>query len=102
MKKEEPGHLEIAIFQQEGMLYCKISDDGIGRRKAEELKQSAVSTNKSMGLQITADRISMLPAEEKVHARITITDLVAADGSAAGTEVTLMLPICYETNNSDQ
>src|ERR671913_362244 len=30
--KEEKGHLEIELFQQEEILFCKITDDGIGRK----------------------------------------------------------------------
>ena len=39
---------------------CRISDDGIARKKAAELKSKSASTHKSMGMQITASRIEML------------------------------------------
>jgi len=46
-------------------------------------------------MRITADRIAML--HKKKHAScITITDLVLSDGSAAGTEVYLQIPIQYD------
>ena len=33
MHKEEKGFLEIKLFPEDGMLYCKITDNGIGRKK---------------------------------------------------------------------
>ena len=37
-----------------------LTDDGVGRSKAEEIKSKSVEKSKSMGLQITADRLAML------------------------------------------
>jgi len=34
MQKEEKGQLDIEIYQEMNHLYFKITDDGIGRRKA--------------------------------------------------------------------
>ncbi len=94
MHKEEKGHLEIKIFQRDDdVLYCKITDDGIGRKKAAELKSKSPSTHKSMGMQITADRISILQQKKQFDTTINITDLVLPDGSAGGTEVILKIPV---------
>jgi hypothetical protein len=96
MHKEEKGHLEIELFQQDDFLCCKIADDGIGRKKASELKSKSSSTHKSMGMQITASRIEMLQQKKHLDASIKITDLVLADGSAGGTEVLLKIPVSYD------
>ncbi|MEJ7738292.1 MAG: histidine kinase [Chitinophagaceae bacterium] len=96
MNKKEKGHLEIVVFLQENMLCCKIIDDGIGRKKAAEMKSKSTCTYKSMGIGITADRIAMLHQKKQLDAYITITDLVSVDGSAGGTEVILKLPVRYD------
>jgi len=96
MHKEEKGHLQIDLFQQEGLLCCKITDDGIGRKKAAELKSKSVSTHKSMGMRITADRIAMLQQKKQLETYIAITDLVLSDGSPGGTEVYLKIPVQYD------
>lgn len=93
MHKEEKGHLEVELFLQEDVLCCKITDDGIGRKKAAELKSKSASSHKSMGMQITASRIEMLQQKKQLDAGIKITDMVLADGSAGGTEVMLKIPI---------
>ena len=92
--KKEKGHLEIEIYREDEILLYKITDDGIGRKKAAELKSKSASTQKSMGMRITADRIAMLQQQNKTS--ITITDLVLADGTDGGTEVLLKIPICGE------
>jgi hypothetical protein len=75
-------------------LFCKITDDGVGRKRAAELKSKS-STHKSMGISITADRIAMLQQEQE-NDFILITDLVFPDGSSAGTEVLIKIPIHYD------
>ena len=94
MQKEEKGHLEIEIYGEGEVLFYKITDDGIGRKKAAELKSKSVSRQKSMGMRITADRIAMLQQESKTS--ITITDLVLADGNPGGTEVLIKIPVSYD------
>jgi len=96
MHKEEKGHLEIELFQQDDVLCCKITDDGIGRKKAAELKSKSSTSHKSMGMRITADRIAMLQQKKQMDTYITINDLVLPDGSAGGTEVLLKIPVHYD------
>jgi LytS/YehU family sensor histidine kinase len=96
MHKEEKGHLQIELSEEEDRLCCKIVDDGVGRKKAGELKSKSASAHKSMGMQITANRIAMLQKSEQVETQIKITDLVLPDGSPAGTEVLLKIPIYYD------
>ena len=97
MNKEEKGHLGIEIYlQDDNILCCKITDDGIGRKKAAELKSKSGSTHKSMGMRITADRIAMLQQNKQSEATIKITDLTLPDGSAGGTEVLLKIPVLYD------
>lgn len=101
MNKSDKGHVEIQILQEKTYLYCKIIDDGVGRKKAAEIKKAFGSTYKSMGIGITADRIAMLHQQKDLQDWITINDLVSHDGSAAGTEVILKLPIQYDQGNID-
>jgi tetratricopeptide (TPR) repeat protein len=95
MHKEDKGSLAIAIFQDADCLCCKITDDGIGRKKAQDLKSRSANSHKSMGMRITAERISLLQRQTNQKALITITDLVLPDGNPGGTEVLLKLPLQY-------
>jgi LytS/YehU family sensor histidine kinase len=94
MHKKEKGHLEIELYIEDETLFCKIADDGIGRNKAAELKSKSASTQKSMGMRITADRIAVL--QQQKQNSITITDLIFPDGKPGGTEVLIKIPACYD------
>src|SRR6266542_4413673 len=96
MHKKEKGFLEIELFSEENTLFCKITDNGIGRNKASELKSKSAAAHKSMGLRITADRIARLQQNKVWIDYITVNDLILPDGSAAGTEVLLKIPLTME------
>jgi hypothetical protein len=49
-----------------------------------------------MGLQITAHRIAILQNLNGEESPVTINDLVEPDGTAAGTEVTIKIPLMYD------
>jgi len=94
MHKKDKGRLEIEVSAQNETLFYRITDDGIGRKKAVELKSKSASTQKPMGMRITANRIAMLQQGNKTS--VTITDLVLSDGKPDGTEVLIEIPIVYD------
>jgi ligand-binding sensor domain-containing protein len=96
MHKEEKGHLLIELVDGGTFLICRITDDGIGRQKAAELKSKSASTHKSMGMKITADRITSMKTARSNDNQIQITDLVHADGSPAGTSVEIKISLQYD------
>jgi hypothetical protein len=94
MHKKEKGHLEIELYIEKDSLFYKIRDDGIGRKKAAELKSKSASAHRSMGMRITTDRLAMLQKQNKTS--VTITDLVLSDNSLGGTEVLIEVPFVYD------
>jgi LytS/YehU family sensor histidine kinase len=93
MTKEAKGYLTIEVTQEDGHLLLKITDDGIGRREAALLNNKNESRHRSMGLKLTADRIAILHKQNCNESPVTVHDLIHADGSAAGTEVIVKLPV---------
>ena len=93
MHKEERGHLSITMSLCGQILTCVIRDDGIGRKKAAMLKSKSAERHKSMGLQITAERMALLTGAGGEEPFFTIRDLYDVDGGAAGTEVTLQIRV---------
>ena len=91
MHKEERGWLSITMEVHDQVLTCIIRDNGIGRRKAALLKSKSVERHKSMGLQITAERMALLTGTDAKEPFFTIEDLYDEDGNAAGTQVTLTI-----------
>ncbi|HYK44965.1 MAG TPA: histidine kinase [Parafilimonas sp.] len=96
MHKEEKGQLNIDVWEENKFLYLKVSDNGIGRKQAALLASKSATKHKSMGLEITAHRIAMIQNAEEGGSAVTFNDLVEPDGSAAGTEVTIKMPLMYD------
>ena len=71
--------------------------DGSSFKKyyADPASKSATK-HKSMGLRITANRIAMMQHSNGEESPVTINDLVEPDGTAAGTEVIIKLPVIYD------
>ncbi|HTE27366.1 sensor histidine kinase [Flavitalea sp.] len=95
MHKEEKGNLDIEITEEDGFLFLKIADDGIGRKQSAAIHEKSDTRHKPMGLKITADRIAILQPGESSDKVVRIVDLVAPDGSPAGTEVIIKIPVIY-------
>jgi len=96
MHKEEKGQLGIEVSEENSFLFFKITDNGIGRKKAEELESKSATKHKSMGLRITAERIAMMQKAAENGSPVIINDLVNANNSAAGTEVIIKMPVIYD------
>ena len=96
MHKEEKGQLDIDISEEGDHVYFKITDNGIGRKKASELASKSATKHKSMGLKITAHRIAMMQNSNGLESPVKINDLVNPDGTAAGTEIIIKMPVIYD------
>ncbi|MFT4062799.1 MAG: histidine kinase [Edaphocola sp.] len=95
MHKKEGGTIDIHIASPEpcSMLVITVKDNGIGRKKAGEMKSKTSTQHKSYGTILTTDRINLLNEQYATDARIVITDLVDDALHACGTLVTIQLPV---------
>jgi ligand-binding sensor domain-containing protein len=92
MQKKGEGTITIEIKKEdEEFLNISITDDGIGREKAAELKSKS-ATHKSHGLKVTSQRIEMMNKLNSTGAQVKIFDLKDYNGFATGTKVELMIP----------
>lgn len=96
MHKEERGQLDIEVTEEGDNIFFRISDDGIGRKRSAAMSSKSATRHKSMGLRITADRIAMMQKIGSGQSAVTINDLQAPDGTDAGTEVIIKLPVIYD------
>jgi two-component sensor histidine kinase len=88
------GKLTISFRSDSSSLICTITDNGIGREKASEIKRTMpVSKHKSMGMKITEDRLRILNEVNNSNLSVNVTDLKDEKGEAAGTKVELYIPI---------
>jgi tetratricopeptide (TPR) repeat protein len=91
MNKESGGELTINFSEEDGFLICTITDNGIGRKAAGELKKKTSVLKKSMGIKITQERLSLLNANEDDQTFFEFEDPVDEDGNSLGTKVTLRI-----------
>jgi streptogramin lyase len=92
MHKQNKGNLLIKIKKQMPHLVVTIQDNGIGRTKAHEIKSKQMTYNRSHGMKVTAERLSILNKKLKADAKITVTDLFDYSKNPSGTLVELWLP----------
>jgi len=96
MRKTAGGKLIVQVKDLGTSIQCVIEDNGIGRKKALELKGNGPGHKKSMGIQITGDRISMINRIYGIDTKVHIIDLVNARGEAEGTRVVINIPLINE------
>ncbi len=93
MNKEGDGELLIDLHLENNILQCTITDNGVGRKQAAILKSKSAEKNKSMGLQITKNRMALLNRDLNGESFFEITDLKDEWGNATGTSVSLKIKI---------
>jgi LytS/YehU family sensor histidine kinase len=94
LHKENNGHLSIQVnMAGDTMLQCIIEDNGIGREKAKELKSKTATSRKSLGMQLTENRLSLLNKHAELNASVEIVDLQNGGSEALGTKVILKIPV---------
>ena len=74
------------------MINCIIDDDGVGRKKAGEMKKLSATKYKSMGIGITKDRIDIMNKMDALNISAEIIDKVDESSNPLGTRVKLTIP----------
>jgi len=85
--------LNIRKATDENFIHISITDNGIGRMASEEIKQSKVLKRKSVGIDITKERLSNFSRDYLNSFNLQIMDLYTEDGVPEGTKVLLHIPI---------
>ena len=96
MHKKSGGYLWVRVFRKNGSLRVEVEDNGIGRQRAKEMRSKSAIRQKPMGMQITSDRLSLLKNGRGESSSVIINDLVDAHGEAAGTLVSIKIPLDHE------
>jgi hypothetical protein len=86
--KNKLGKLIISVNNiDQDTIQMIISDNGIGRDEAQKLVNK---THKSRGMQIVKERIQSFNTSDNFHVSSDIDDLYNEDGTAKGTQITLI------------
>ena len=88
----QSGHISIVYKQTDKKIVCTIDDNGIGRKKAGEIKKQNKPTRESLGIKVTEERISLLQADFKTPFSTQIIDKVDNQQNSLGTTVIIEMP----------
>lgn len=85
-------HLHISK-QDEEFIIIRITDNGIGRAASEKIKEAKVLKRKSLGIDITKERLKNFSKDYLNSFKVEFIDLKDEGKKALGTEVILTIPI---------
>jgi len=91
--KETQGELHIEVRRANHNLICLVDDTGVGRNASKKLKDAQ---HTSMGIAISNQRVELLKKQTATEANVVVLDKLNNDGTAAGTSVTITLPLIEE------
>jgi ligand-binding sensor domain-containing protein/two-component sensor histidine kinase len=96
-RNDNKGLISLTIHKTSGnsVLYT-VTDNGVGRKKAAELKSSRHIEYQSRGTSINEKRIIAINTQFKTNIRVNIEDMTDENGMAAGTTVTILIPTLYK------
>ncbi len=93
MPKEDGGKIVMSFNCQDNNLEITVTDNGVGRTKAAELRSKSTTAHKSFGMSITHQRIELINQMYKTNMSVIVTDLHDGQGHAKGTEIIIDIPI---------
>lgn len=94
MHKTEGGKIVIDVLNPSpNQLKIEITDNGIGRKKAQEIKSKSASRNKSFGIRLTAERLELINQIYKTNASVEVIDLYNNSQEALGTKVIISISL---------
>ena len=88
---EGMGQLTITVKPEEKAVLFIIEDNGIGRKKAREIRDQSGIKRQSRGMMITKERLELMNKEGREDSSVKIIDLTDDQGNPAGTRVELQL-----------
>jgi ligand-binding sensor domain-containing protein len=90
---QKRGFIRVRFSEKKDVLECSVTDNGIGRVKAEELnKKSKETYHQSTALAVTQERLELLKINPSIQS-LQIIDLYDEQKNATGTEVIVRIPL---------
>jgi ligand-binding sensor domain-containing protein len=92
MHKEGSGRIDISFSMESDILKCVIEDNGIGRKRSQQIKEKDAISKRSLGMSITKERLEIINQMNNAKLSVVITDLVNEKNEGTGTKVELFIP----------
>ncbi len=91
--KENKGKITIEFRKDNGTLKCIVQDDGVGRKRAQELNSFKSIPGLSVATQLAQTRLQLMNKKGEESLPIFITDLTDEAGNALGTKTEISIPL---------
>ena len=88
--ENKKGEIKISVIAENNFLVCEIDDNGIGRKKAAELKSNMHIEYQSKGMSISKRRGELYKIDQE------IIDKKDDSGACAGTKVIVKIPLDFK------
>ena len=94
ISSKEDGKISLSITQGKSGLICTIEDNGVGRKRASEIKSENANKlqHRSGGINVTQKRLELLGKLSRKRVELEIKDLLSNTGISTGTRVELKFP----------
>lgn len=99
LENNKEGIINIHFENSNNNVRCSIEDNGIGRKRAEEIKALYKPEHKSLGTKITNSRIDIINQMFNRKIEINYLDLYDNDNKPTGTKVEIIFPYFSKFNN---
>jgi hypothetical protein len=96
MHKEGTGKLLVQVRDLGNQIQCIIEDNGVGRARAAEIRKAQMDHKKSVGMQITGDRIALINRIYQIDTQVHVVDLTDHNGTPLGTRVVINIPLIQD------
>ncbi len=91
--QERRGKLTITFSKKDkNILHCIIDDNGIGREKAMDIKTKKELSRKSLGMEVTQERIEILNSQNKLFTSVNVIDKIE-NNKPVGTSIEISIEI---------
>lgn len=93
MPGDKKGLIKVDLILKKDYISCTIEDNGIGRKAAQERKNSCGNNHNSLGTQIVSSRLDLVNALYGTSLKTVYTDLNDDNGDGTGTRVEIHIPL---------
>ena len=98
--KETDKQLRIRVFRENGTINYEIEDNGVGRKKAGELKSIFRQQHQSKGMELISKRIELLNKEYSSIIQTEVTDVIK-NKEVTGTLVSIKVPLTFSEHSQN-
>ncbi len=89
---DRTGEIAVSFYIEKGVLYCRVSDNGVGRVASGKINKGRLRNHRSMAIDITCRRLSLMHAQAGTRYSFKLTDKYDDNHLPLGTVVIFSIP----------